>query len=183
MSKQFYDKKNIHLCIKLGNNQMMVRFQVCQVRALHTRFAVPRKFKQTVVFTDGSTITRATTSPRSTVRLTRDQLTNPIWAGKSKKIGEEEEHEQTGQLARFKERYQKQEQKFAISNNTTTTTTTTSSSSSSSTTETSATTETTETTTKPSAGDPYADLLQDESIQGLSFRPEQLVSKKRSKKK
>lgn len=59
-------------------------------------------FTQTVVLSDGATFTRLTTSPRASVRLTRDVRNNPLWnpSAAAAAIGEE-----TGRLARFRDRF------------------------------------------------------------------------------
>jgi hypothetical protein len=66
-------------------------------------------FPQLVVRADGSSYTHHTTSPRSTIRLTRDVTNSPLWnaaawAGDDR-LGAEEEGELTGRLARFKRKF------------------------------------------------------------------------------
>ncbi|BFZ56649.1 hypothetical protein PYCC9005_003696 [Savitreella phatthalungensis] len=62
----------------------------------------PQLFTQTVILSDGSTVSRMTTSPRSSVRLTRDIRNNPLWNPSSASGVQREE---TGRLARFRDRF------------------------------------------------------------------------------
>ena len=62
----------------------------------------PPLFTQTLVLSDGSTITRLTTSPRASVRLTRDVRNNPLWNPSLSSTGS---GEVTGRLARFRDRF------------------------------------------------------------------------------
>lgn len=64
-------------------------------------------FPQRVILADGSTYVHWTTSPRSTLRLTRDATNNPLWnprleAGNS----EELEGRTSGRLGRFRRRFE-----------------------------------------------------------------------------
>ncbi|KZT37693.1 hypothetical protein SISSUDRAFT_987315 [Sistotremastrum suecicum HHB10207 ss-3] len=63
-------------------------------------------FPQKVILSDGSTYTHYTTSPRSTIRLTRDVTNNPLWNPSAIKGGIEEESETTGRLGRFSRKYE-----------------------------------------------------------------------------
>ncbi|KAI8992705.1 hypothetical protein BD414DRAFT_481948 [Trametes punicea] len=62
-------------------------------------------FPQRLVRVDGSTIIHYTTSPRSTIRLTRDTTNNPLWNA-ARFVGmDEEEDEVTGRMGRFSRRF------------------------------------------------------------------------------
>ena len=71
-------------------------------RCLHTRFASPRVFTQTVLLTDGSSFTRDTYVPRPTLSLTKDQLNNSVWTSIKSVKGETDE---SGRLAQFKAKF------------------------------------------------------------------------------
>ncbi|KAG6890197.1 hypothetical protein C0992_002854 [Termitomyces sp. T32_za158] len=66
------------------------------------------KFPQLVVRSDGTSFTHWTTSPRSTIRLTRDTTNNPVWntGTWSNARGVEEEMSMTGRLGRFNRRFE-----------------------------------------------------------------------------
>lgn len=71
-------------------------------RQVFARVYRPQMFTQNVVLSDGSTYAKLTTSPRHSVRLTKDIRNAPLWnpdAGKS--LNQEE----NGRLARFKGRF------------------------------------------------------------------------------
>ncbi|KAI9060340.1 hypothetical protein FKP32DRAFT_1578028 [Trametes sanguinea] len=62
-------------------------------------------FPQRLVRVDGSTVIHYTTSPRSTIRLTRDTTNNPVWNA-ARFVGmDEEEDEVTGRMGRFSRRF------------------------------------------------------------------------------
>lgn len=62
-------------------------------------------FPQTVLLSDGSSIQLTTTSPRSSVRLTRDPTNHPLWnPSMDKKAGTGDEDE-SGRLGRFRRRF------------------------------------------------------------------------------
>ncbi|CDO77107.1 hypothetical protein BN946_scf184592.g3 [Trametes cinnabarina] len=62
-------------------------------------------FPQRLVRVDGSTIIHYTTSPRSTIRLTRDTTNNPVWNA-ARFVGmDEEEDEVTGRMGRFSRKF------------------------------------------------------------------------------
>ncbi|CAK5280896.1 unnamed protein product [Mycena citricolor] len=65
------------------------------------------KFPQRVVRADGSSFTHWTTSPRSSIVLTRDTTSNPLWNTGMWADGRglEEENETTGRLGRFNRRF------------------------------------------------------------------------------
>ncbi|KAK7677880.1 hypothetical protein QCA50_019192 [Cerrena zonata] len=64
------------------------------------------QFPQLVVRADGSTYTHYTTSPKSTMILTRDTSNNPIW-NPSLWLGENDEEDSvTGRLGRFNRRFE-----------------------------------------------------------------------------
>jgi complex III assembly factor LYRM7 len=72
-----------------------------------TREALPRPvphFGQTVILSDGSTLRLFTTSPRGTMRLTRDPTNHPLWNPKADGRGAGDEDE-SGRLARFRRRF------------------------------------------------------------------------------
>ena len=66
------------------------------------------KFAQRVIRSDGSSFTHWTTSPRSTLRLTRDTTNNPIWNTGvwSDDRAMEEEGATTGRLGRFNRKFE-----------------------------------------------------------------------------
>lgn len=66
------------------------------------------KFPQLVIRSDGTSFTHWTTSPRSTIRLTRDTTNNPIWnSGQwSDARAVEDEGAMTGRLGRFNRRFE-----------------------------------------------------------------------------
>ncbi|KAF8891042.1 hypothetical protein BD779DRAFT_224090 [Infundibulicybe gibba] len=66
------------------------------------------KFPQLVIRSDGSSFTHWTTSPRSTIRLTRDTTNNPMWNTGvwTDGRGVEEEGATTGRLGRFNRRFE-----------------------------------------------------------------------------
>ena len=66
------------------------------------------KFPQRIVRSDGSSFTHWTTSPRSTLRLTRDTTNNPIWNTGlwSDDRAVEEEGATTGRLGRFNRKFE-----------------------------------------------------------------------------
>lgn len=74
------------------------------VRHASTKAAVetPEKFLQTVVLSNGSTITVRTTSPRSQIRLTKDTRNHPLWNPAMLKEGVRDESEQ---LNKFQKRF------------------------------------------------------------------------------
>ncbi|KAG8923206.1 hypothetical protein FRC01_013059 [Tulasnella sp. 417] len=61
------------------------------------------QFKQRVILSDGSTFTHFTTSPRTTIRLTRDLTNNPFWAPGSDGIAAGDD--EAGRMGRFKKRF------------------------------------------------------------------------------
>ena len=64
------------------------------------------QFPQLVVRADGSTYTHYTTSPKSTIILTRDTSNNPVW-NPSLWLGENDEEDSvTGRLGRFNRRFE-----------------------------------------------------------------------------
>lgn len=65
---------------------------------------VPR-FPQLVVRADGSTYTHYTTSPRSTISLTRDTTNNPLWAPFFGNKEDAESAALAGRLGRFNKRF------------------------------------------------------------------------------
>jgi len=78
----------------------------CSPRLLaKRRLPSPATFTQMVVLSDGSAYEQQTTSPRATLRLTRDYRNHPLWnPNMSKSMQGAEE---AGRMARFKERYGK----------------------------------------------------------------------------
>ena len=66
------------------------------------------KFPQRVIRSDGTSFTHWTTSPRSTIRLTRDTTNNPIWNTGvwSDDHAVEEEGATTGRLGRFHRKFE-----------------------------------------------------------------------------
>lgn len=64
------------------------------------------QFPQLVVRADGSTYTHITTSPRSTIRLSRDTTNNPVWSFMTLRADLEEEGQMTGRLGRFNKRFE-----------------------------------------------------------------------------
>ena len=66
------------------------------------------KFPQRVIRSDGTSFTHWTTSPRSSIRMTRDTTNNPVWNTRqwSNDRGIEEESALTGRLGRFNRRFE-----------------------------------------------------------------------------
>jgi hypothetical protein len=66
------------------------------------------KFPQRVIRSDGTSFTHWTTSPRPSIRLTRDTTNNPVWNTRqwSNDRGVEEEGALTGRLGRFNRRFE-----------------------------------------------------------------------------
>jgi ribosomal protein L31 len=60
-------------------------------------------FPQKVMLSDGSTFTHYTTSPRSSVRLTKDISNSPLWTLSSQRTAEED---LTGRVGRFKQKFE-----------------------------------------------------------------------------
>jgi hypothetical protein len=60
-------------------------------------------FPQKVTLSDGSTFTHWTTSPRSSIRLTRDISNSPLWTLSAARGGQEED--QSGRLSRFRSKF------------------------------------------------------------------------------
>ena len=66
------------------------------------------KYPQRVKRSDGTSFTHWTTSPRSSIRMTRDTTNNPVWNTRqwSNDRGIEEESALTGRLGRFNRRFE-----------------------------------------------------------------------------
>jgi ribosomal protein L31 len=62
-------------------------------------------FPQTVLLSDGSSIQLTTTSPRSSVRLTRDPTNHPLWNPSMNKKGGMSDEDESGRLGRFRRRF------------------------------------------------------------------------------
>lgn len=63
-------------------------------------------FPQTTILADGSSITLTTTSPRSSLRLTRDPTNHPLWnPGTERRGAGGEEEDESGRLGRFRRRF------------------------------------------------------------------------------
>lgn len=62
-------------------------------------------FPQTILLSDGSSIQLTTTSPRSTVRLTRDPTNHPLWNPSMERTGGASEEDESGRLGRFRRRF------------------------------------------------------------------------------
>ncbi|KAI8069943.1 hypothetical protein BC940DRAFT_296541 [Gongronella butleri] len=78
--------------------------QIVQVtRRYSSTYAVPEKFLQTIVLSNGATFTVRTTSPvRSQVRLTKDTRNHPLWNPAMLKEGVTGESEQ---MSKFQKRF------------------------------------------------------------------------------
>jgi hypothetical protein len=64
-------------------------------------------FPQRVTLSDGSTFTHYTTSPRSSIRLTRDLTNNPLWNYGMNKGGMfEDEEGSSGRMGRFRRKFE-----------------------------------------------------------------------------
>ena len=64
-------------------------------------------FPQRVVLADGSTFIQWTTSPRSTIKLTRDTTNNPLWNPWLESSNPEDaEGASTGRLGRFRRKFE-----------------------------------------------------------------------------
>jgi len=64
-------------------------------------------FPQRVTLSDGSTFTHYTTSPRSSIKLTRDLTNNPLWNyGLSKGGKFEDEEGSSGRMGRFRRKFE-----------------------------------------------------------------------------
>lgn len=62
-------------------------------------------FSQTVLLSDGSSIQLTTTSPRSSVRLTRDPTNHPLWNPSLERTGGGSDEDESGRLGRFRKRF------------------------------------------------------------------------------
>lgn len=62
-------------------------------------------FPQTVLLSDGSSIQLTTTSPRSSVRLTRDPTNHPLWNPSMEKGAGSSDEDESGRLGRFRRRF------------------------------------------------------------------------------
>lgn len=60
-------------------------------------------FPQQVTLSDGSTFTHYTTSPKSSIRLTKDISNSPLWTLSSQRAAEET---LTGRVGRFKQKFE-----------------------------------------------------------------------------
>jgi ribosomal protein L31 len=60
----------------------------------------PHLFYQTVVQSDGSTITIKTSSPRPILTMTKDTRNHPLWNPKQRKVIDE-----SAEITRFNQRY------------------------------------------------------------------------------
>ncbi|KLO18739.1 hypothetical protein SCHPADRAFT_802671, partial [Schizopora paradoxa] len=83
------------------------RTHVWRRRAPKLPNPVVPQFPQRVTLADGSTFVHWTTSPRSSIRLTRDNTNNPIWnpwleAGNAEDL----EGAVTGRMGRFRRRFE-----------------------------------------------------------------------------
>jgi len=83
------------------------RTHVWRRRAPKLPNPVVPQFPQRVTLADGSSFVHWTTSPRSTIRLTRDNTNNPIWnpwleAGNAEDL----EGAVTGRMGRFRRRFE-----------------------------------------------------------------------------
>jgi ribosomal protein L31 len=63
------------------------------------------RFPQMTLLSDGSSIQLTTTSPRSTVRLTRDITNHPLWNPSMERTGGASEDDESGRLGRFRRRF------------------------------------------------------------------------------
>lgn len=63
-------------------------------------------FPQTVILSDGSSIQLNTTSPRSSVRLTRDPTNHPLWNPRLEKKSGAGSEDESGRLGRFRRRFE-----------------------------------------------------------------------------
>ncbi|UZJ51312.1 hypothetical protein CBS101457_000632 [Exobasidium rhododendri] len=63
------------------------------------------QFPQMTLLSDGSSIQLTTTSPRSTVRLTRDITNHPLWNPSMDRTGGASEDDESGRLGRFRRRF------------------------------------------------------------------------------
>ncbi|BFZ60813.1 hypothetical protein YB2330_001865 [Saitoella coloradoensis] len=66
------------------------------------RTALPRLFPQTLVLSNGATVTRMTTSPKPSYRLVRDNRNNPLWNPHMNLANRSDE---SGRTALFQARY------------------------------------------------------------------------------
>jgi len=98
--------KSFPICSRLKSTSPYGRSHLKRAPSL-PQPVVPH-FPQTVVLTDGSTYTRWSTSPRGTIRLTRDVNNNPLWSpGQEGLEGLEDE---TGRMGRFRRRFGSEDQ-------------------------------------------------------------------------
>lgn len=63
------------------------------------------QFDQVTLLSDGSSIRLTTTSPRSTVRLTRDPTNHPLWNPSMERSQGASEDDESGRVARFRRRF------------------------------------------------------------------------------
>lgn len=76
-------------------------FSTC--RSASTTSQPPRKFNQTVLLTNGASITTTSTSPLNPrIKLTRDTRNHPVWNPKAEKEGLNDE---SGRLAKFSKKF------------------------------------------------------------------------------
>lgn len=62
----------------------------------------PKVFTQTIILSDGSTYQKLSTSPKLSLRLTKDVRNSQLW---NPEIGKTLNNEESGRLARFKGRF------------------------------------------------------------------------------
>ena len=60
----------------------------------------PETFPQTVILSDGSSVTLSTTTPKASIKLTKDTRNSPLWNPSLTKI-----KEASGELSRFEKRF------------------------------------------------------------------------------
>jgi hypothetical protein len=80
-----------------GNSHVMVK------KARRLPPPVVPMYPQKVVLSDGSSFTHWTTSPRSSIRLTRDISNSPLWTLSAASGGEEDDT--SGRLSKFRLRF------------------------------------------------------------------------------
>jgi len=95
------------LQIRFVSSSPYGRTHVWRRRAPKLPNPVVPQFPQRVILADGSSFTHWTTSPRSTIKLTRDTTNNPLW-NPWLGLGNAEDLEgaATGRLGRFRRRFE-----------------------------------------------------------------------------
>ncbi|TFL01771.1 hypothetical protein BDV98DRAFT_529700 [Pterulicium gracile] len=98
----------LHLQIRSISSSPYGRTHVWKRRPRTLPNPVVPKFPQVVIRADGSSFTHWTTSPKSSIQLTRDTTNNPVWNTSmwTDEMSMEEENAHKGRLGRFNRRFE-----------------------------------------------------------------------------